>query len=373
MPPLHNKHGIFALLAHTPLFIDNDQILAALPNSPTQTLVPISSLSAWLKAFTKKIPTELTILGNSELQHRIKLMHFCFCRLIPYLKFLDSENVADFKCPPALERELEAIREQATNPEKPERNELTQFVTTEVLQDIFCVPCEVTNSQVIPLQPVGSSLPNDNDISILGLRLRRRRRLARPLNRVIAEVEVAIKTGAYAHLGTKAFKQNSTGAFLNDIDGFINRWFKPVRSTRYELIYKDRYHQLLYRNGNFVLARGPLHSRTNRNTTCYVGLPVSGVKREQLLTVRPHCCRSLQDLWTVHGTPNTSGMCIGNRNQYLRLKSDYFLDEEAVVHFLDAAVIIVTGVTVFHRHTLKLGLDVIRRRPVPLVRRHLRR
>ena len=373
MHPLHNKLGIFALVAHTPLLIDNDQILASLSNSPAQTLVPISTLSAWLKALTKKIPTEYTIVGNSELQCRIKLTHFCLCRLIPYLKFLDSENVADLKCPAALEQEFRAIEERATNLEQPRRNELTQFVTTEVLQDIFCAPCEVTNSQVIPLQPVGSSLLNDNDIFISGLRLRRRRRLARPLSRVIAEVEIAIKTGAYAHLGTKAFEKNSTGAFLNDIDDFINRWFKPVRTTRYELIYKDRYHQLLYRNGNFILARGPVHSRTNRNTTCYIGLPIARTTREQLLTVRPRCTRSLQDLWTLHGTPNTSGMCIGNRNQYRRLKSNFFLDEEAVVHFLDAGVIIATGITALHRHTLRLGLDAIRPRPVPLVRRHLRR
>ena len=373
MPLLNNKIGIFTLHTHTPLYIDNDRILAVMSNNSTKDFVTISNLSAWLKAFAKKIPTELTMPGNSELQARIKLTYFCICRLIPYLKFLDSEDTADLECPTDLELELESIRKRAASMVKPERIETTQLLTIEDLQDIFCVPCEITNAQVIPLQPVSSSSTKDNDVFISGLRLRRRRRLVRPLNRVIAEVEIAIKTGAYADPVTKIFNNNSKSVVLKDLDKLIKRRFKPARMTRYELVYKDRYHQLLYKNGHFVLARGPLHSRTNRSRTCYVGLPISGTTREQLLAVRPRCTRSLNDLWTLHGTPNTSGMCIGSRNQYRRLNSDFFIDEEAVVQFLDAGVIIATGISALHNHILRLGMDPIRPRPVPLVRSRIRR
>jgi hypothetical protein len=374
MNSTQSKLGIFGLAAQRPLYIENERILVALPQGETETFVPISSLTSWLKAFSKKVTVNSKMVDTQELRRRIMLEHFCLCQLIPYLKFLDSENEADLECPFELEQAFRDLEERVINLPEPQRNDLPQILPIDVFQDIFCVPCTVTTTHIIPLQPVGESSSNDNDITLSGLRLRRRMRLARPLNRVIAEVESAIRSELQRYLISKGIERESFNGLLNDLDRLISLWCERVRFPQYELIYKDRNHLLLYHRGNFVLVRGPLNCRPNKNphAAIYLGVAITTTQRDQLFAVQPTCCHHPRELWMADGKPVKSGMCMGNRNQFLRLRSgELFTTEEALVHWLDAAQIIRTGITAYHKQALRLQLEAMRRRPLVKLRKPL--
>ena len=53
--------------------------------------------------------------------------------------------------------------------------------------------------------------------------------------------------------------------------------------------------------------------------------------------------------WGPRGGPLRGGICMGSSQQYSGLSSKQFSDAEAVVEWLDAGVILVTGRSDFHR------------------------
>ena len=140
-----------------------------------------------------------------------------------------------------------------------------------------------------------------------------------------------------------------------------------MRLPRYELIYKDRYHQLLYKQGSFILVRGPLYRRTNKtpNIPFHVGISITSPRREQWLAIRPIYYKSAQELGTTRGTP----VCTGRKTQFEYLKFPELTDEEVLVSWLDAGANIATGVTALHNQQSSLRRFVTKPKPIPTLRR----
>ena len=374
MDTKNHKLGLLDMARKLPIYISGNDILIALSSNRPETLVPICSLSAWFKAFARKIPPPPTT--NNNLQRLIPPLRFCICQLIPYLKFLNTGVLEEYAISPGIERAIANIEDRAKNLPQPKTVSVNDTVALELLQEYFCVPCQVTSTQVVPLQPVQDTASKASDITISGIRLRRRYRIARPLNRVITEIEGIAKAKLYMNPHFQSQMKSSASAILDDVNRYVKLWFNPKPNPLFWMIYEDRNHKLMYQNGYFVLARGPLKALNNtkkHTLPIFLGLPIIGARREGWLASSPVYSNSLNGFWLKDGKPNPRGRCMGkNPNQFRRLKSSFFTDEEALVEWIDAGAIITTGVPLFHRRTLNpQSLTARTRQSMPLpVRRN---
>ena len=116
----------------------------------------------------------------------------------------------------------------------------------------------------------------------------------------------------------------------------------------YQLLYADREHQLQHSRGHWILIRGPLTRRKDRRTL-FAGLRLTGRTRRDWLGVAPRPAVQPGEFWAPDGSPLQGGVCMGNPGQYSRLLSHQCTDAEAVVVWLDAGVILLTGRSELHR------------------------
>lgn len=358
--------GIFGGPRSGLLYIVNDNIWLAHSGRTHEKMHMVGSLSGWLKAIAQYVPRNNVLINSPDHVSWIDELRFCLCRLIPYLRFLDTGDEAYISCPPELEQAVSDVVRRAV----PLRGRLGdtagQLIPLDLLRKIFCVPCVVSSTQVIPLEPAG--IPIRSAPSAVIVRYQHCTRRARPLGGVLAEVQQAIRKESN-HGSTSDKTHRETVTLMQEIDRLIAR-FEPVNTGRFQVIYYDRYHQVHYGRGHFVLVRGPVARRkTNQGIPIYVGLTISGRTRKEWLMRRPRPCNLPEQLWTAAGAPVSEGMCIGNPGQYERLLSSQFTDAEAVVQWLDAGVILATGISLFHREQRRLKLKELQQMRVRLERR----
>jgi hypothetical protein len=327
----------------------------------------VGSLSSCIRALIQNAPRNGVLANVPDHVSWVDELRFCLCYLIPYLKFLDKGKQAEMKCSPDIEQAVSNITQKATLLPGCLRYTTGQTIPLELLQKIFCVPCMVGSQQVIPLEPAGApvcSAPNG-----ITVRYQLYPDRTRPLSRVITEIQQEIEKRNQESSTDDVHRE--TAALMQEVDRLIAR-FEPVNLGRFQVIYYDRYHQVHYSRGHFVLVRGPVHRRkADQGGPIYVGLTISGAKRENWLMRRPRPCNKPEELWTAAGVPMPDGMCMGDLSQYKRLQSSNFTDAEAVVQWLDAGVILATGLSLFHKEQRNLKLKEIQQVNVRLERRRL--
>ncbi len=360
--------GIFGVPRPGLLYIVNDNIWLARTGRTSGGVCRVGSLSSWLKTVAQHIPRNSVLASAPDHVSWIDELRFCLCRLIPYIRFLDTGDEADILCPPELEQAVSNIMRQDALLRGRLGHTSSQTIPMDLLQKIFCVPCVVSSTQVIPLELQG--IPVYSAPSGITVRYQHCTRRARPLSRVLAEIQQAIRTGPNQG-STSDDVHKETAALMQEIDRLIAR-FEPVNVGRFQVIYYDRYHQVHYGRGHFVLVRGPVvRRRTNQGNQIYVGLTISGRTRKEWLMKRPHPCNLPEQLWTAAGVPISDGMCMGNPGQYEKLLSSQYTDAEAIIQWLDAGVIPATGISLFHREQRNLKLKEQQQRRVRLERRQV--
>jgi hypothetical protein len=221
-----------------------------------------------------------------------------------------------------------------------------QSISIDLLQRIFCVPCVIVSQRIIPLEPSGIPVCTTSDGISISYQYSKSK--AKSLSSIIAQVNQAFgKVSNQESMASDSHRE--TAALMQEADRIIDH-FGPVNVGPFQVIYYDRYHQVHYNRGNFVLVRGPLCMRnTNQGVSFFVGLAISGRTRTEWLLRRPRRCNKPEQLWTAAGVPILDGMCMGNPAQYRRLFTQQFTDAEAIVQWLHAGVILTTGFSQFHK------------------------
>jgi hypothetical protein len=115
----------------------------------------------------------------------------------------------------------------------------------------------------------------------------------------------------------------------------------------HRVVWRDAYHEVQYGGGHWVLARGPLAHRMGGGLG-FVGVEVHEAAGRGRLATHPRWTPRAEGLWTERGRPARGGLCMGDPRQYRRLASREFSPAEALVHWVDAGVIVATGRSQFH-------------------------
>jgi hypothetical protein len=210
-------------------------------------------------------------------------------------------------------------------------------------------PCALVSNVVIPLESIADGATVAGclvriDGRMFRLAEERARRLQEALRDLQQEAQARARRGAAADPAVTA----SVEAFLAELRSLLAR-FRPRSCGRHQLLYTDPDHQLHHGRGHSMLVRGPAVRRTGGGSL-FVGLLIKGATRAELLAVAPRPSPTAEGLWTPRGDPaQGGGICMGKPAQYKRLYSPSFTTAEAVVQKLDAAVILVTGRSDFHR------------------------
>lgn len=348
------------------LYLHGDTIYMPRPGQ-LKDVKRIGLLSAWLKTQSPQLVQSDVVIKAKDYATRINEFVFTVGWLIPYLKFLDTGDESAMSTPTELEQALgRVVRLAAGLRNRPVQRQV-QPISTDLLHQIFKVPSALTLGMVIPLEPaVGAPPWKPHDIIIEGNLYRPCLNRARPLSEVIEEIEKVIREKQDTEGTTGDVDREAAKALLDDVENIIRR-FEPVNVGRYRVVYKDRFHQVQYNRGSFVLVRGPVNMR-NGPGQLYIGLHILGIIQRKWLATSPRGCRRLQDFWMPNGLPATGGMCVGNKNQYRRLLSSGLTDSEAIVQWIDAGVILATGISALHRQLRDRKLGHLERRRPPLRR-----
>jgi hypothetical protein len=281
-----------------------------------------------------------------------------------------SNKEADLESDSDLEHAFKVLKQQMQLPQINAAAQEAQCASPAILQVVFATPCEVTRNAVLPLQPAGDAPATAEDITLDGQRLRPRHNCARPLPVVLNEADTIFRRRTGQPI-SDALQQHHK--FQQDLDALIDRACSPKRALNFSVLYKDALHTLTYNRGNFVLIRGPVENRNieaasqavgktplnrahqGRPANFYVGVAIVETSRARWLAIAPRACQRPEDFWTNAGIPVTQGICVGDRRQFTRLATPAFLDEEALVQWLDAGVTIATQSTIYHQRVLGIA------------------
>lgn len=345
---------VLGFLAHTrsrPAYVIGHDVLMRMPSSRTlRRFTRIASLRAEAKQLAKRVswppgePLPLPIRVSDHLRH-LGEFRFCVTQLIPYLRHL-TEPQREPSAPPAVLALLER-RDQLARRLSPMLAEYRPPapISPEMLADLLHAPSEIAGGRLVPLKPLHPGATSAELVRLNGRSYERRRADSRSMSDVIRSIECVVRSQSPPDLAPGL--RDAANEFLQ-ILGKVLETSGPVRSGRYLEVYRDRRHQLHEGRGRFLLVHGPIR-RYDRHDTLFVGLPIVGTFRRQLLHPAPAVCTRPEDFWSADGTLTCGGMCLGNPLQYRRLYTSAFTDAEAVVQWLDAGVSLASRRPVLHR------------------------
>ena len=340
-----DKLGILSTARQGLLYIDRDVVFALRPGSPPQ-LLRCGLLSAWAKSLASQIGRRSTIVEATDFANNITRFMFCVGTLIPYLRYINSGQDAP-EWSARLRSELAHLQKRSGAL----RTGLARWagppVRIDALQRIFNTPCAITLGIVMPLKVVPLNLTQEpHDITLNRTRYRPCLDKARQLSTVLSDVEFAIRRWQESTDPTAAPVRDEAARLL-DVAKDILDMLGTTDTERYKIIYRDQNHQLHHNHGHFVLIRGPLPLKDGTGRF-FVGLNILGAIKDQCLATPPRVAKSIEEFWTADGLPATGGMCMGDKKQYARLCMPILKNEEALVQWLDAGVLLATRTPAFH-------------------------
>lgn len=272
-------------------------------------------------------------------------LQFCCRQLLPLLRCVATEDQTQAACPDELGALLTDLEEQAGHVQELVPRTPLLPIAPDTLAEMLGAPCQLTATQVIPLE-LADTVPSARETIVLNaLRFVPRPEKARPVSEVVRSIEQEVRSRLRAGPAERRM-DGRVARFLATAEAIIE-FHNPVRRGHYRVIYHDRCHQLQYLRSQFVLVRGPIGLQSD-GPSCFVGVRVRGSTRRSILSARPHWASTDREFWTPHHTPKEGGVCMGKEEQYQRLRSALFTDAEALTLWLDAAVGLVSGRTREH-------------------------
>lgn len=279
---------------------------------------------------------------------QLNSMRFCLNELLPLLRASGggSGHGAQHAAPlsPATFRKLarrgkELLRHLDRPPPRLESNE--------ELAVLLGAPCAIVGGEVIPLSPAVSAPPGSSLITINSERYLPHIEGTRLLDDLVGQLRQEQKRRAQQRLQDHPELNRMATEFLTELKTLLDRC-GPLDCGQYQLFHRDSEHQLQHCRGHWILVRGPVERRLEKGNV-YVGLPLMGRTRRDWIAAPPRTSVAADGFWGPRGGPLRGGICMGYSQQYSGLSSKQFSDAEAVVEWLDAGVILVTGRSDFHR------------------------
>ena len=278
---------------------------------------------------------------------QIAEFEFCLSELLPLLRSLSDSGAPRVDESAEIGKPLEALVSTAAQVQAA----LEEIALTErysrALAKSLAVPCAVVGRAVIPLERIARSTAADFRIEIDGKRYRYCLENTRPLVEFIRTATQASRAHLRRAITADGKLRSMATAFLSGAQSILDRQGLENRE-RYLVVYRDEHHQLQLSHGSWLLVRGPVAGRQGSEAV-FAALPITGRRRQRRLAYTPSVGRNDAGFWAAPGVPVRGGLCMGASAQYERLLSTDFTDAEAVVHWLDAGVILATGRSDFHR------------------------
>jgi hypothetical protein len=313
------------------------------------------------------------VLGEAWIQaQHLQVLRFCLNELTPHLRSHGGAPGGRGEGPlPLPQRTFERLDGWASELLGGLDLRLPPPGSLEALGSLLKVPSMVLAGTLIPLSPIAAARRRGRPIAIGGTPYVRRDEEGRPFNEVLRELRqeqeqcLQRRTMRYSRALTRMATQ-----LLAEVKSVLRRC-APQDCGRYQLLYCDGEHQLQHSRGHWMLVRGPVKRRMDARTL-FVGLHLAGRTRRDWLTLSPRAGAHPGDFWMPGGGPLRGGLCMGHPRQYTRLLTDHFTDAEAVVEWLDAGVILLTGRSELHRKLRAARENRLAARELAILRRAMR-
>lgn len=300
------------------------------------------------------------VLGEarSYAQH-LQTLQFCLNELIPLLR---SSGEASRQCGEGsrtlpiekfrrLERRALALLPHLHAQRPP-------LGTPETLARLVGAPCVILGRTVIPLSPVAAAMRPASSVVVGGECYALRSENARPFPELLRDLRRTRERRVLESIGNRPELTRMASEFLGEVRPILEEC-DPQNRGSYQIFHSDGDHQLQHSRGHWHLVRGPVAIRM-RAQSIFVGLHLFGSGRRDWLGVAPRPGAAQGDFWTPSGDPIRRGICVGDPRQYRRLLSSQFSNAEAVVEWLDAGVILITGRSEWHRRLRAGGKEILR-------------
>ena len=289
------------------------------------------------------------VLGTAwSYGRQLHLLRFCLNELLPLLR---SSGEAPRQCDegslPISSIAFRKLEERALELSSQLRGLFLPLCIPEEPVRLPGVPCMISDGVVIPLSPAVDGEARASFIRVGGRRYVPREREARPYAVLLGELRRERERRTEEIIRGRPELSRMASEFVGEVTSILDR-FGPRDCGGYQLFFRDRDHQLQHSRGNWFLVRGPVALRSGTGNV-FVGIHLVGRTRQHWLAAPPRPSPMQEGFWAPGGWPLSGGICPGLPQQFERLCSDQFTDAEAVVEWLDAGVILVTGRSAFHQ------------------------
>lgn len=351
----------------TPIFIENDDVWFCSAAQKVVTAQKFGRLSAMLMA--EKLKNSQNSPQNKTFGYA-KCFHdfeFVIRFLIPYLHCLGDENKIVPPSPQLLTA-LDYIGRHLSDLEKRLGEKQAIPIQQQLKDNLFPQRCLAIAGMLVPLHPLPRGVVQ-YDVTVNGRPYQYCSYGTRPISRL------ADKQNTSFMQQTNPLQDNLTSVsnLIIEMENLITKFLKPINNQRYKTIFKDDIHELQYNRGNFILVRGPLtvwsppEPPNHRSATSsrliharrvssnkppkefYLALQIKGKTRFERLAAPVGMLNRQELFWSASGMPNVKGVCLGDGKQYRKFLSADFNEAEAVVQYLNAAVLAKTGISLCHQ------------------------
>lgn len=332
------------------VYVVDGVVLAARDTRRGSPLTVVARLDGYAKVLGRRgLRSPRPELGRTEealkIAGNVDQLKFCLSALVPTLHALDPEPPRPL---PALSKVYEAYKDVSRASlallaiEQPSDRSLVRR-----LSDLIGAPCMIAGQVITPLELARGGGPTEAAICFNDVVYRESETDARSIASLAVTLDSEMTSPPPSTQRTRFQLERTTQAFLDRLAQLL-ALYEPTRQDSPVTIYKDRTHELVLGNGELVLIRGPISDLLQR-TKFFVLLTLTGRTRSEWISVLPLMTHTRSMLWTSNRARFSTAICMGDRAQYQHLHSSLFTDAEAVIHWLDAGVMVATGRTARHR------------------------
>jgi hypothetical protein len=314
---------------------------------------PLGPISHHVRSFAELVAKSLAVSAEASVEtlamrlaSNVAELRFCLTDLIECLAPQGVRAVPPMSCGGEIGAAFNKVARNAAVLQSGNcRRTIERSIADELMKRIR-PPCGISDGKVFPLIEETAPKGLERLVHMDGKYFAADLAQARSLEGVCREIwESAARTERFGaeEDGVRAIART----LVADVEALLNLYGAAKRGAC-QIVYKDRIHELQHNGrGEFMLIRGPVEHRVRREAV-FVGLPIRGKTRRQMLSVAPIVAREANAFWAPQGTRAMRPMCMGQSRQYRHLMTQQFSDAEAVVQWLDAGVIVATGRPGYH-------------------------
>jgi hypothetical protein len=308
----------------------------------------IGSFRNFVQAFASEAAKSVALYGEinhfsiaCKIASSLSELRFCLTDLIDGLAELEMPRTKPKRCRTDVEQRLGRLTENAAALQHCAPGKIIESSIVREFCSQISPPCAIGFEEVIPLKEVSTIAAREDCVLLEDKHYAQETSQSKHLDDVCQIIQEQGMSDGNLMDTYRGSVLGITKSVIADMRGLLEL-YPSSESGAYRLLYSDSYHQLQCNNrGDCVLIRGPLRYGY-RNEELFLGLPIMGEYRRQLLSVSPIVIKHPSQLWNANGQFSGQALCMGNNRQYSHLLTKKFTDAEAVFQWLEAGVIVAT-------------------------------